>query len=103
LLQNSDQHGVLITWSRNKQAFEEERRCDGVLPILCTDDTLSAKAALQACKCQPRLEKRFEQLKTVHHGAPTLFKKVERVEAMVFLFFMALALQAVIDGRSVTL
>ena len=86
-----------LAWSRNKQAFEQERRCDGVFPILCTDETLSAKAALLAYKYQPRLEKRFEQLKTVHHGAPTLFKKVERVEAMMFLFFMALVLQAVLE------
>jgi len=86
-----------LAWSRNKQAFEQERRCDGVFPILCTDETLSAKAALLAYKYQPRLEKRFEQLKTVHHGAPTLFKKVERVEAMMFLFFMTLVLQAVLE------
>ncbi|MDB3935739.1 IS1634 family transposase, partial [Granulosicoccus sp.] len=86
-----------LAWSRNKQALKQERRCDGVFPILCTDETLSAKAALLAYKYQPRLEKRFEQLKTVHNGAPTLFKKVERVEAMMFLFFMALVLQAVLE------
>ena len=48
-------------------------------------------------KYQPRLEKRFEQLKSVHNAAPTLFKKVERVEAMMFVFFMALILQSVIE------
>ncbi len=58
---------------------------------------MDAKEALLAYKYQPRLEKRFEQLKTVHHAAPTLFKKVERVEAMMFLFFMALILQAVME------
>ena len=68
-----------------------------MFPVLCTDQTLSAKDALLAYKYQPRLEKRFEQLKTVHNGAPTLFKKVERVEAMMFLFFMALVLQAVLE------
>lgn len=86
-----------LAWSRNKQALEQERRTDGVFPILCTDETLDAKAALKAYKYQPRLEKRFEQLKTVHNAAPTLFKKVERVEAMIFLFFMALILQAVME------
>ncbi|MGI9295833.1 MAG: IS1634 family transposase [Pseudomonadales bacterium] len=86
-----------LAWSRNTQALEQERKTDGVFPILCTDPSLSAKQALLAYKYQPRLEKRFEQLKTVHHGAPTLFKKVERVEAMMFLFFMALIMQAVIE------
>ncbi len=50
-----------------------------------------------AYKYQPRLEKRFEQLKSVHLVAPTLFKKTSRVEAMMFLFFMALVIQAVIE------
>ena len=65
--------------------------------IYSTDETLSAKAALLAYKYQPRLEKRFEQLKTVHNGATTLCKKVERVEAMMFLFFLALVLQVVLE------
>jgi transposase len=86
-----------LAWSRHKQALKEERNIDGVFPILSTDETLSAKEALLAYKYQPRLEKRFEQLKSVHNAAPTLFKKVEPVEAMMFLFFMALILQAVLE------
>jgi len=86
-----------LAWSRNRQALERERRVDGIYPVLSTDSTLSAKDALLAYKYQPRLEKRFEQLKSVHHVAPTLFKKVERVEAMMFLYFIALIVQAVIE------
>ncbi len=37
------------------------------------------------------------QLKSVHQVAPTLFKRVERVEAIMLLFFLALILQAVIE------
>jgi transposase len=33
----------------------------------------------------------------VHQVAPTLFKRVERVEAIMLLFFLALILQAVIE------
>jgi len=86
-----------LAWSRNQAALESERRLDGIFPLLCTDETLSAKAALLAYKYQPRLEKRFEQLKHVHQVAPTLWKKVERVEALMFLFFIALIIQAVIE------
>lgn len=86
-----------LAWSRNTPALVQEMKTDGIFPILSTDASLSAKQALLAYKYQPRLEKRFEQLKTVHHAAPTLFKKVERVEAMMFLFFMALILQAAIE------
>lgn len=86
-----------LSWSRNRQALERERRVDGIFPLLSTDGTLSAKDALRSYKYQPRLEKRFEQLKSVHRVAPTLFKKVERVEAMMFLYFIALIVQAVIE------
>jgi transposase len=86
-----------LSWRRNNTTLQRESHLDGIFPILCTDKTLTAKAALEAYKYQPRLEKRFYQLKTVHLAAPTLFKKIERVEAMMLLFFLALILQAVIE------
>jgi len=86
-----------LSWRRNNAALQRESHLDGLFPILCTDEKLTAKAALEAYKYQPRLEKRFYQLKTVHLAAPTLFKKIERVEAMMLLFFLALILQAVIE------
>jgi transposase len=52
---------------------------------------------LKAYKYQPRLEKRFSQFKTVHNAAPLLFKKIERIEANMFAFFIALALQALLE------
>jgi len=63
------------------------KKIDGIFPILCADEVMTAKAALEAYTYQPRLEKRFCQLKSVHNVAPTLFKKVERVEAIMLLFF----------------
>ena len=85
-----------LSWSRDRQALERERRVDGIFPLLSTDASLSAKEALVAYKFQPRLEKRFQQLKSVHQVAPTLCKKVERVEALMFLYFVALIIQALI-------
>jgi len=86
-----------LSWTRNQQALAREKKTDGIFPILCTDEAMSAKEALVAYKYQPRLEKRFAQFKSVHQAAPTLFKKVERVEAMMFVFFIALIIQAVIE------
>lgn len=86
-----------LYWQRNTAALNREKNVDGIFPILCTDDKMTAKQALEAYKYQPRLEKRFCQLKSIHEVAPTLFKKVERVEAMMLLFFLALILQAVIE------
>ena len=88
-----------LSWKRNREALARERNVDGIFPLLCTDKSLGAKEALSAYKYQPRLEKRFEQLKSVHMVAPVLFKKTERAEAMMFLFFMALILQAVIERK----
>ncbi len=86
-----------LCWERNREALKREKRVDGIFPLLCTDKAMGAKEALLAYKYQPRLEKRFEQLKSVHLVPPTLFKKTGRVEAMMFLFFMALIIQAVIE------
>lgn len=77
-----------LSWTRNKEVLDREKKVDGIFPILCTDERITAKAALEAYKYQPRLEKRFCQLKSVHNVAPTLFKNVERVEAIMLLFYL---------------
>ena len=86
-----------LSWSRDIEGLKEGARLDGIFPLLCTDATLSAKEVVQSYKYQPNLEKRFNQFKNIHNGAPLLFKKVERVEANIFAFFIALILQALIE------
>lgn len=86
-----------LTWSRNQVALKKELRVDGVFPLISTDENISGKEALEAYKYQPRLEKRFTQFKSVHHGAPLLFKKIERVEATMFLYFLSLMIQSLIE------
>jgi len=88
-----------LGWSRNTTSLRHEARTDGVFPLLCTDLDLTAKEVLQAYKYQPRLEKRFQQFKHIHHGAPLLFKKLERIEATMFAFFIALMIQALIERQ----
>jgi transposase len=86
-----------LTWQRDKEALKGENRLDGVFPLLTTDNSFSAKDVLLAYKYQPRLEKRFTQFKSVHEAAPLLFKKIQRVEAIMFLFFLSLLIQAIIE------
>ncbi len=86
-----------LHWSRNTAALEAEARTDGVVPLLCTDPAVLPKAVLQAYKFQARLEKRFSQFKDVHRAAPLLFKKIRRVEANMFVFFIALLIQALLE------
>jgi len=82
-----------LSWTQKKQAIKKEAQTDGVFPLICTDNELTAKEVLKAYKYQPRLEKRFAQFKSVHHAAPLLFKKIERIEANMFGFFIALIIQ----------
>jgi len=86
-----------LSWTQKKQTLKQEAQTDGVFPLLCTDKALKAKQVLKAYKYQPRLEKRFSQFKTVHNAAPLLFKKIERIEANMFGFFIALVVQALIE------
>ena len=86
-----------LGWTRNEQVLAKEKKVDGVFPLLCTDPQLTPKEALVAYKYQPRLEKRFTQFKSMQRAAPLLFKKIERVEAIMFVFFLSLMLQAVLE------
>jgi len=86
-----------LSWTQKKQVIKQQAQTDGVFPLLCTDKALSAKQVLKAYKYQPRLEKRFSQFKTVHNAAPLLFKKIERIEANMFGFFIAFVVQALIE------
>lgn len=87
----------ILDWSPNTDSLLREARTDGAFPLLCTDPTISPKQVLQAYKFQPRLEKRFAQFKSIHRAAPLLFKKITRVEANMFLFFISLMTQALLE------
>jgi len=86
-----------LSWVKDKAALKADENLDGLFPLLCTDPSLSPREAIMAFKFQPRLEKRFTHLKSTHNIAPLLFKKLERVEANMFLFFVALLLQSLIE------
>ena len=86
-----------LSWERDKETLKQEQNVDGIFPLLTTDKSLSAREVLLAYKYQPKLEKRFTQFKSVHDAAPLLFKKIERVEGIMFLFFLSLMIQAIIE------
>lgn len=86
-----------LSWERNKQALKNESNTDGIFPLLSTDLSIDALTALKAYKYQPRLEKRFTQFKSIHAAAPLLFKSLHRIESIMFLFFLSLMIQALIE------
>jgi transposase len=66
-------------------------------PLITNDRNLSAAQVLEAHKGQPMIEKRFEQIRTVHEIAPVLLKNEGRIEALFTLYFLALLVQAIIE------
>jgi transposase len=58
---------------------------------------LSCRTVLEKYEYQPRLEKRHEQLKTVYNVTPFWLNSVTRIESFLFLYFVALLVQSIIE------
>ena len=86
-----------IEWSTDEQAVAYDQKSDGMYPLLTNDRNLSPAQVLEAHKGQPKIEKRFEQIKTVHEIAPVCLKNEGRIEALFTLYFLALLVQALIE------
>jgi transposase len=86
-----------VQWSTDEEAIAYDRRSDGMYPVMTNDRQLTAAQVLQAHKGQPMIEKRFEQLKTVHEITPVFLKDEGRIEALFTLYAIALLVQALIE------
>ena len=88
-----------IQWTIDQAAIDYDKKSDGMYTLICNDRALTAAQVLVAHKGQPMIEKRFEQLKTVHEIAPVFLKNTGRIEAFFTLYFFALLLQALIERQ----
>lgn len=86
-----------IEWSTDEEAIAYDHQSDGMYPLMTNDRSLSPAQVLEAHKGQPMIEKRFEQIKTVHEIAPVFLKDEGRIEALCTLYFLALLVQALIE------
>jgi len=86
-----------LQWSIDAAAIAYDEKSDGMYPLLTNDRSLTPAQVLQAHKGQPTIEKRFEQVKTVHEIAPVFLKNEGRIEALFTLYFLALLVQALIE------
>jgi transposase len=86
-----------LEWSIDQAAIDYDKKSDGMYPLICNDRNLSPAQILEAHKGQPTIEKRFEQIKTVHEIAPVFLKNTMRIEAFFTLYFLALLIQALIE------
>ena len=80
-----------------EEAIAYDAKTDGMFPLLTNERKLSLKELLEAYHYQPRLEKRHEQLKTVLKARPALLKNIDRLEALFFLYFLALLVESLLE------
>jgi transposase len=86
-----------LEWTVDTAAIAYDEKSDGMYPLLSNDVRLTPTQVLEAHKGQPAIEKRFEQIKTVHEIAPVFLKNPQRIEALFTLYFLALLIQALIE------
>ncbi len=95
---NKWQFKYRIQWESNQQALVQASKTDGLFPLITNTD-LEACEVLKKYKSQPFLEKRMYTKKTVLEVAPVFLKKEKRIEAMLFLYFVALMIVSLIERK----
>lgn len=86
-----------LHWTVDTERLEQVRRGDGVFPLITNDRKLSVEEVLRAYKRQPIIEKRFSQLKTDFNVAPVYLKEVSRIESLLCVYFLSLAIQTLLE------
>ena len=94
---------VLDTWTfeamPNGIKIKEEALFDGIFPLITNIEAkeLSMKEVLLKYKFQPYIEKRHQQFKSAFEAAPVFLKLPHRIEALKFVYFIVLLLNALIE------
>lgn len=89
-----------ITCALREDQIAHDARCDGVFPLIanCPEVDLSDAQVLEAYKSnQPLVEKRHDLLKNVEAATPMYLKSISRIEALLFVLFVALLVHALIE------
>jgi transposase len=86
-----------LAWDIDHARMAEGRLTDGIFPLVTNDRNLSERELLLAYKRQPKVEKRFEQLKTDYEVAPVYLKEARRIQALLCVYFLAQLVQALLE------
>jgi transposase len=86
-----------LSWVAVDEALQYDSRLDGLFPLIFNDKKLELSDALLAYKRQPFLEKRHEQMKTAFEVMPVNLKTPRRIEALLFVYFLALLVESLIE------
>ena len=79
--------------------IQHDSEIDGMFPLLTNipQKQLSMRQILLKYKFQPYIEKRHQQFKSVFKAAPVFLKTPHRIEALMFIYFVVLLLNALIE------
>ena len=91
---------IIFHIEENVDAIQADARCDGIFAMMTNDRDSTPKELLAIYKFQPFLEKRNEQLKSVLAVAPVFLKKPERVAGLLFVYFLAVLIYALIERET---
>ena len=83
----------------NEERIRVSAAADGIFPLvtnIARNDMLPLEA-LHIYKYQPFVEKRHEQLKTAAQVVPVNYKSAARIEAFLFLYFLAVTIHALLE------
>ena len=85
----------------DQQAVRASATADGLFPLVTNlpPDTHTPLQILKIYKYQAFVEKRHEQLKSVAAVVPVNFKRPERIDAFLFLFFVAMVIDALLERQ----
>ncbi len=86
-----------ITWELDANAIEQEKRADGIFPLISNDMKLTPIEVYGAYKRQPMIEKRFSQFKNDFAVAPIFLKNVTRIQSLLCVYFFALMAQTLLE------
>ncbi|MCD6212382.1 MAG: IS1634 family transposase [Sulfurovum sp.] len=85
-----------LEWELDHEAIDNLATRDGIFPLI-TNARIEAAEVLKAYKNQPYLEKRMYTAKSILKVAPVFLKKPRRIEAMTFLYFIALMIVSLME------
>lgn len=95
--QNEKVRFFRLRFSINSKAMKQAESVDGVFPLISTDPDLVARDVLTAYKYQPFIETKFNKIKNIHDVCSPLFKRTDRFEALLFVEWMGLVIESVIE------
>jgi transposase len=85
-----------LEWELDHEAINDLATRDGIFPLI-SNAQIEAAEVLKAYKNQPYLEKRMYTSKSILKIAPVFLKKPNRIEAITFLYFIALMIVSLME------